>query len=453
MWTWGLLGAYTLVLLLIGWRGRRRLHDTAEAFFLADRQLSAWVAAGSLLASWFGAASTIATYEDALQHGFSAFGWIGLPTVLTVLILAMAAPWIRSLPTVSTPDLLAMRYGTVYGHFVRGVLVAYMVGLAASQAVALGLLLRDWTGMGYTAGVLCGLAIVVTYAAVGGYLSVVITDWLQWLLILGFLGLLWGIAWPVRTHVAHPVPTSPGELVRSTHLWSTLSFTIAWSISPIGWQRIASVRDPRHVRTMMVIVAGVFLIAYLLVVLPGAWWGGTHPGTHRLGTVLRISLSQPVFALAMLALTAAVMSTLDAALNTGVYMIAALIRIRRRAFGYALATLALAVCTGWIALAHRNIIRALGLSSEILVVTIAVPIVLLRWPKWTHPWGAWACTFVGAGIAAAEYIGGTRLPPALQWPHGIPWGLTLSGICYAVGTWLGRRYHRPAGVDSPTVTQ
>ncbi len=99
--------AYLFLLLLVSFIFSTRMKNL-EDFFLASRRLPAFLVYLSLAASWFGATSTLVSADEALETGVSSFWIMGVPAVLTVLILAffLARP-IRRLPIVSLPDLVA----------------------------------------------------------------------------------------------------------------------------------------------------------------------------------------------------------------------------------------------------------------------------------------------------------------------------------------------------------
>ena len=79
---------YVVLVLLIGFAFSRKMRSL-EDFFLASRNLPALLIFFSLTASWFGATSTLVSTDDAFRLGVSSFWIVGLPAVLTVLILAL----------------------------------------------------------------------------------------------------------------------------------------------------------------------------------------------------------------------------------------------------------------------------------------------------------------------------------------------------------------------------
>ena len=182
--------AYIFLLLLVSFIFSTRMKNL-EDFFLASRRLPAFLVYLSLAASWFGATSTLVSADEALETGVSSFWIMGVPAVLTVLILAffLARP-IRRLPIVSLPDLVELRYGRAVRHLAAILIIWYMAVLAASQMVAIGHFLKSFLGISYLTSLALGTIVVLVYSVFGGFFSVAITDALQFfLLVAGIFGL------------------------------------------------------------------------------------------------------------------------------------------------------------------------------------------------------------------------------------------------------------------------
>ncbi|MEZ4574585.1 MAG: hypothetical protein R2857_06690 [Vampirovibrionales bacterium] len=61
--------------------------DGLNEFFLASRNLPAWVATATFVASWIGAASTIGTIDKAFSQGLSAFWYMAIPSALSLFVI------------------------------------------------------------------------------------------------------------------------------------------------------------------------------------------------------------------------------------------------------------------------------------------------------------------------------------------------------------------------------
>ena len=76
---------YFLLVLVVSFVFSKKMKNI-EDFFLASRNLPAFIIYLSLSASWFGATSTLVSADEAYKTGVSSFLIMGVPAVLTVLL-------------------------------------------------------------------------------------------------------------------------------------------------------------------------------------------------------------------------------------------------------------------------------------------------------------------------------------------------------------------------------
>jgi len=79
----------------------RKKSRSLEDFFLASKSLSPVLMALSLCAAWFGASSILVSADEAWRAGASAFGIVGLPAILTLLLYV--AFFVRRIHTTCPP--------------------------------------------------------------------------------------------------------------------------------------------------------------------------------------------------------------------------------------------------------------------------------------------------------------------------------------------------------------
>jgi SSS family solute:Na+ symporter len=464
-----ILAAYFLLVLVIGLLFSRRMRSLVD-FFLASRALSAPLVFFSLTASWFGATSILVTTDEAFRAGVSAFWLVGLPAVVTVLGFGffLAGP-IRRLDILTLPELVEKRYGPTVRHFASLLIFWYMVVLAASQLVALGQFLKPFLRLAEFWSLALGTGVVLVYLLSGGLFSVVATDVLQCFFLTGGtigLAILIGGMSPA------------GEVMEAAHHAGTpeylyfffdfkrnalvaLSFILAWTISPIAWQRIQAARSERAARQGLFAAAGGFVILYGLVVLIGML---------SLPLFLGRSLSHPLISeiivskigfigggLLFVAVAAAVLSTLDTAINTGALTLTEDIYYRLfrprgerssssvragRVATFLTALLAFAVATRF-----QSILKTLGLASEIMAEGLFVPGLAMLLFKRRRPLAGGLSLALGGGFALAGFFAEMKVLPLRlpSWPFSVPLGLGLSLTGFAAGffldEWARRRQH------------
>ncbi len=448
-----LLG-YFLLLLLVGIAFARKTRSL-EDYFFASRNLSGTLIFFSVSASWIGASSTLVTVDEAYYAGLSSFWVMGLPAILTAVCFALifSGP-IRRLPIVTLPDLVEMRYGPLVRHLVAFLIVWYMVLLAASQMVALGKFLGGILGMPYLEALILGTAVVVLYSVIGGFFSVTLTDALQFLLLSA--GLIWLFFMLLGRVSFSDVTFAAGQLGKEgfwdffygwqKNVWIVVSFVCAWVISPIVWQRIQAAKSPRHARHGLLGAAVAFLLIYGMIVSIGMLSLPFLPSAAQSKPLLTelISVTGPVVScLLFIAVAAAVMSTLDTALNTGALSLTRDVvqRLFRRGLGTnalpvsRISTLAVAALALLVASRLQSILQALGLASEILAEGFFIPGMAMLFMKRRAPAAGLLSVTLGGGYAVLAFFSATGLVPLAlpEWPFSVPYGLALSLIGFLAG--------------------
>jgi len=428
-----------------------RKMKTIEDFFLASRSLPASLVFLSLSASWFGATSTLVSTDEAFELGVSSFWVIGMPTVVTVLVLAvfLARP-IRRLPIVSLPDLVELRYGRGVRFLASILIIWYMVVLAASQMVAIGNFLKVFLGSSYFFSLALGTAIVLLYAVFGGFFSVVVTDSLQFfLLTAGIVGLFLFLVTSTQVAEIPALVLQEGkgqyfdfffDLKRSILI--LLSFTLAWTISPIAWQRIQAAKTAKTAQQGLFASSIVFFILYWTVVAIGMLSFPLFRGQKMKSPVLSelISSKVGVFlgAVLFVAIVAAIMSTMDSAINTGALTLTRdlyqQIFSSSRAKGIIsisrISTLVVGLLAFGVATRFQSILKTLGLASEIMAEGLFVPGMAMIFLKKRLPTAGFLSLALGGGYSLARFLSEFDLffidLPA--WPMSLPQGL---GLCVA----------------------
>lgn len=434
----GLLFYFT-VLVIIGVYLSRRNPDF-DSYFFGQRKLGGFLIFFTVTASWFGAASTIATINAAYDAGFAAVWLLGVPTILTMLVFILINRKVRETRFVSLPVLLEKYYGKAVAAIASFLIFFYMVVLAASQLVAWGKFIGGFTGQGYELTVITGAFVVILYSYLGGYMSVVVTDGVQF----GLLGL--SLIYLMIFFKGGPT------LFRSEdfNFWSngnynllmTLSFTLAWVISPIIWQRIGSARSAKASKYGLIMSIAAFSLLYYMVIrvavhLRGYAEAGTGGG-DIFGAIIKNWLPMGGSMLVFLGIAAAIMSTADTALNVGALtLVKDVLQIKKKSKSvvYArVATFGCGVLAVLIALRFNSIIKTLGLASEIMAEGLFIPGMYMLFFKQKRPMAALLSLILGGGFAMIVFINAYGLAlPLPQWPYSLPYGLGLSFAGFVTG--------------------
>ncbi len=341
--------------------------------------------------------------------------------------------------------LLEKYYGKAVSGFASFLIFFYMVVLAASQLVAWGTFAGNFLGTGYGITVIIGAAVVIFYSYLGGYLSIVFTDALQFLMIT--VSLVYLVVF-FKNFPSAFKPTDFNFFADGEHnLLMTVSFTLAWVISPIIWQKIASARSAKSSRWGLLMSIAALAFFYLLVIQAGVY-SRNFPATENTADVLSVVIKNwlPMGGgvLVFLGIAAAITSTAATAMNVGALTLVKdviLIKRKNRTVLYArIATFICGALAALVALRFNSIIKTLGLASEIMAEGLFIPGMYMLFFKKKRPLAALLSLLLGGGFSIVVFINAYGLSlPLPQWPDSLPYGLALSLLGFVIGYLLDKK--------------
>lgn len=444
---------YLLVVMALPLLFHKKLRTT-EDFFLASRRLPTGLIYFSLTASWIGATSTLVATDEAYRQGLSSLWIMALPTIITVVILALCLTRrLRKLNFISLPDLIEARYGRLVRHLVSFLIIWYMTLLASSQLVAGGKFLAQVLGVNYLTALLIITLVVMIYATLGGLFSVALTDALQLFLIFGAIFYLAVFLYRLSLSQDLPLLQSP-DLTGNLNLFFNfrqnvlicLSFVLAWVISPITWQRIQAASTTRGAQQALWLSVPTFVLFFGLIIFIGLQLKALTLPFPNSGPILSQIIkawAQPSLRfLLFIGIIAAIMSTLDTAINTGALSLTQDVILQivsptspaavffSRASTIIIGLLALAVASKL-----QTILQALGLASEIMAEGLFLPSLAMLFFKKKYPRAGLLALLLGGGFALVGFLAQIKLIPLawLSWPQTLPVGLSLCALGFICG--------------------
>jgi SSS family solute:Na+ symporter len=458
------VAAYAVVLLVAG-LGYRRRGAGLDSFFLASRRLGAGRVAFTLCASWIGAASLLVSTDEARLEGASAFWLIGLPAVATLIVLTALARPIRSVSGLTPSELVRDRYGRTAGAMTTVLVVWYMTVLAASQMVAAGPFLGTFLGISPGLSMALATGLVMLYSAAGGLQAVARAHVLQFvLLVAGLAGMIatlasrttWGAVRAAAAEAGRASYFDPAAGVARNALIA-LSFVLAWTVSPIAWQRMQAARSARSARCGTAFAAVLLGGFYAAIVAAGMLGLPLYPG-GGVSLVTSFALGEGgsfLGGLVFVTVLAAIISTMDAALNAGAFTLTKDLARRpgreaqgRRSMALGrITTFALALAALVIAARLGDILKTLGLASAIMAEGLLVPGLAALFLKKRAPLAGVLGLSLGGGYAVVSFLADSGLSfiPIPPWPRSLPLGVTLGAVGFLAGILIER--HRAGRGD------
>jgi SSS family solute:Na+ symporter len=268
--------------------------ETGEDFFLAGREMTAWIAGLSFLSANLGSLELMGWAAASYQYGILATHWYWIGAIPAMLFLGIVMmPFYYISKTHSVPGYLQLRFGEP-SRALSAVSFAFMTVLMSGiNMYSMALVMKVVLGWDINLSIWISSLTVAVYVALGGLRSAIFNEVLQFVLIwlgallIPILGLIETGGWSgLQQRIAANVGNDS-----YMHLWSSLgSFTdnpmgIHWTGIVFGlgciisfgyWttdflvvQRVLAAKDLRSAKMAPIIGAGFKMMVPFIVILPG----------------------------------------------------------------------------------------------------------------------------------------------------------------------------------------
>jgi SSS family solute:Na+ symporter len=273
--------------------------NTSEEFFMAGREMTAWIAGLSFVSANLGSLELMGWAGSAYQYGILAAHWYWVGAIPAMLFLGMVMmPFYYVCKTHSVPGYLKLRYGqgaSVVAAFSFAFMTVLMSGV---NMFAMAEVMKVVLGWDLNFSIIVSSLAVAAYVALGGLRSAIFNEVLQFMLIWGgallvpILGLVEAGGWNgLKAKIAHNVATGAIPAGDYTHMWRSMGhfsdnpmgihwtgivFGLGFAISFGYWttdflvvQRVLAANSLRSARMAPVIGSFFKMAVPFIVILPG----------------------------------------------------------------------------------------------------------------------------------------------------------------------------------------
>ena len=333
---------YLSVMMFIGIYFYRRTQNMSD-YILGSRKLGAWVismsAEASDMSGWMLMGLPGYAYIAGLNAGWIALG-LGLGTWANWKLVAARLRKYTELAnnSLTLPDFLLNRYGDK-SNLLRIVpavfILIFFIIYTSSSFVASGKLFETVFGLPYGWALILGGAVVIFYTSVGGFLSVVWTDFIQGIMMfcaiflvpvmaayaLGGISATESAILAANPNFFSPMTKPDGSSMTLVELLSLMGWGLGYFGQPHILVRFMAIRSSgalRHATRIAMIWVVVSLTAAVLVGMVGRPFLAnelTGAGAEKVFLVMTHELFSPFFAgIILSAVLAAIMSTVSSQL-------------------------------------------------------------------------------------------------------------------------------------------
>ena len=272
----------------------KRFAKTGEDFFLAGREMTAWVAGLAFVSANLGSLELLGWAGNAYQYGILAAHWYWVGAIPAMVFLGLVMmPFYYISKTHSVPGYLKLRYGSE-ASALSAVTFAFMTILMSGvNMYAMAVVMEVVLGWNLHFSIIVSSLTVGVYVAAGGLFSAIFNEVLQFFLIwfgallIPILGLTEAGGW--HGMVARIHQNFPGQ--DFTHLWGPMNSAsnnpmgVHWvaivfglgSVISMGYwttdflvvQRVLSAHNLRAAKLAPIIGSFFKMAVPLIVILPG----------------------------------------------------------------------------------------------------------------------------------------------------------------------------------------
>ena len=288
-----ILVLYFVLVVFIGFYAKGKA-NTSEDFFLAGREMTAWIAGLSFVSANLGSLELMGWAGAAYQYGILAAHWYWIGAIPAMLFLGIVMmPFYYISKTHSVPGYLHLRFGDGARGLSAISFALMTILMSGVNMFAMAVVMQTVLGWNITFSIWVGAATVALYVMLGGLRSAIINEVLQFVLIwagaamIPILGLIEAGGWTnLKAQIAANIGRSD-----YTHMWSTvghfndnpmgvhwtgivfgLGFVISfgyWTTDFLVVQRVLSAHNLRAAKMAPVIGAAFKMAVPFIVILPG----------------------------------------------------------------------------------------------------------------------------------------------------------------------------------------
>jgi solute:Na+ symporter, SSS family len=275
--------------------------NTSEEFFMAGREMTAWIAGLSFVSANLGSLELMGWAGSAYQYGILATHWYWIGAIPAMVFLGLVMmPFYYVCKTHSVPGYLDLRYGRAASSVAAISFAIEMILMSGVNMFAMAVVMKVVLGWDISFSIIVSSVAVALYVGLGGLRSAIFNEVLQFVLIWGgallvpILGLIQagGVA-GLKTQIMRNMQTMGGGVAGDSyfHMWRDtgsfaanpmgvhwtgivfgLGFVISfgyWTTDFLVVQRVLAAHNLRAARLAPIIASFFKMATPFIVILPG----------------------------------------------------------------------------------------------------------------------------------------------------------------------------------------
>lgn len=324
------IAAFALLIVLIGISFSKTSGKDMKSFFAAGGEVPWWINSISLFMGFVSAGTFVVWGSIAYSSG-----WVAITIQWTMLIAGLlvgfiTAPKWHKTKSLTAAEFITFRLGEKVQKTYSYLYLAVMVFMTGTYLYAVGRILEVSSGISLTTSIVSLGIMVIIYTTLGGLWAVVVTDVLQFVILISATIILFPLSLSKIGGVESFLSSAKTEgLLQFTNHEYTWTFLIAFALYNFFYlsgqygfvQRYTSVKTPKDSRKVGFMFGAFYLILPIIWMVPPMIYRTINPGLVGLqneGAFLMMCkdvLPAGMIGLMLVALIMASNSSLQAVLN------------------------------------------------------------------------------------------------------------------------------------------
>jgi len=320
---------YLAVIFAVAWYFSRK--ESLGGYFLNNKKTSLWLLTLSNVATVVGAGATVAVVAEVYDTGISYGIILPVSFVIGMIVMGLIAKTIRKFgeehETYTIADFFHKRFGMKNKILAEIIQVSLLVIWIGVQAIAIASLASVLTGTDYKVALFLTAAITILYTSIGGLKIDIITDFIQFWIIIAVFAIMAFLAYNQVGGVNSLLTRLP-----SGHLYIFNFGGVVWAIGAIllsgfiymgnasHWQRILSAKNKDIARKSFFLSIPFILVIALITLFLGLVSAISLPSIDKNQAIFSLMvgiLPAGLVGLGFAAILAVIMSSIDSLLVGG----------------------------------------------------------------------------------------------------------------------------------------
>ena len=253
---------YILGIFLVGVGSYKKIRGTKD-FYVAGGNAGVIPLTGSLLATILGSSAIIGSVNFSTKNGWAG-SWFMICAALGLGALYFLLERLKTFKGYNLPELLGCFYGPEVNKIASFVIPIAWTGIVASQIMGAAMIISKMTSITYSSGIWLSGLVFIAYTCLGGQLSIIKTDFIQFLFIIFGL-ILCFIYTEFNYDHSNALPLISDKFGYKELVVMLLTYSTTFFVGPDIYSRIFCAKDLKTAKKAIILSIIILLpLSYIL---------------------------------------------------------------------------------------------------------------------------------------------------------------------------------------------